>query len=127
MSQQEIGQVGEVTVGQLPELLHVLYHPVPAALGTEVQPGRTVRDRQAVAQMVVAHHGKAPLRQIPGEVLVPQHIFRNAVGDLQDGPGRALRQPLHGVNGSFAVGRRKGKFTFHHGNFLLCMIKYGLS
>ena len=42
--QQEIGQVGEVTVGQLPEMLHVLYHPVPAALGTEVQPGRAVRD-----------------------------------------------------------------------------------
>ena len=77
--------------------------------------------------MVVAHHGKAPLRQITGEVLVPQHVFRNAVGDLQDGPGRALRQPLHGVNGGFAVGGRKGKFTFHHGNFLLCMIKCGLS
>ena len=42
--QQEIGQVGELPVGQLPELLHVLHHPVPAALGTEVQPGRTVRD-----------------------------------------------------------------------------------
>ena len=127
MPQQEIGQVGELPVGQLPKALYVLHHPAPAALGTEVQPGRAVRDRQAVAQMVVAHHGKATLRQIPGEVLVPQHIFRNTVGDLQDGPGRALRQPLHGVNGGFAVGRRKGKFTFHHGNFLLCMIKCGLS
>ena len=122
-----LGGVNLKLQGDDPSIGVYLPHPVPAALGTEVQPWRTVRDRQAVAQMVVAHHGKAPLRQIPGEVLVPQHVFRNAVGDLQDGPGRTLRQPLHGVNGGFAIGGRKGKFTFHHGNFLLCMIKCSLS
>ena len=123
MAQQEIRQVGELFVGQLPELLHVLHHPVPAALGAEVQPWRAAGDGQAVAQMVVAHHGKAPLRQVTGKVLIPQHIFRNAVGDLQNSPGRAFRQPLHRVDGGFPVGGGEGKFTFHHGNFLLCMVK----
>ena len=63
----------------LPQLFHVLRHPVPAAFGTEVQPGRTLRHGQAVSQMVVAHHGKATLRQIPGEVLVPQHVFLSLI------------------------------------------------
>ena len=123
VAQQKIGKIGKFFVGQLPQLFHVLRHPVPAAFGTEVQPGRTLRHGQAVSQMVVAHHGEAPLRQVTGIVLIPQHILRYAVGNLQNSPRSPLRQPFHSVNGGFPIGGWKGKFTFYHGNFLLCMIE----
>ena len=38
-------------------------------------------------QVVVACHGKAPLRQVGRQGLVPQDVLRHAVGDLQNGPG----------------------------------------
>ncbi|MPM91270.1 hypothetical protein SDC9_138398 [bioreactor metagenome] len=87
-----------------------------------MQPGRAVGHRRAVAQMIVSHHGEAPPRQIRRKVPIAQDIFRNPMGNLQHGPGRSFRQPLHRVQISFSVSRKEGKFAFLHGGTPLSVL-----
>ena len=75
-----------------------------------------------MAQVVVARHGEAPLRQPGSQGLVPQNVFRQAVADLHHRPHRPAGDPLHSVDIGFSVGRGEGKFTAHHGKALLSMI-----
>ena len=93
MSQQEIGEVGKLAVGQFAELFQIVHHIVPTALRAEIEPGRILRNGQAVTDMVISHHGKALLRQILRKGLIAQNIFGNAVSNLQNGHRGAVWQP----------------------------------
>ena len=115
MPQQKMGDTGKLFFQQAETGADVVHHPLPAAPGTEVQPRPAGGHGAAVAQVVVARHRKAPGGEILREGLIPEDILRHAVGDLQNRPGPALRQPLHRVDSGLPVGGGERKFIAHHG------------
>ena len=124
MPQQEHRKAGEPLPCQLPPGIEVLHRPVPAAPGSEVQPGRPRRHGETVPQVVVARHGKAPLRQVGRQGLIPQDVLRHAVGELQHRPRLTIRRgPLCPVKLGVAVAGKKGKFLeIRHGNPVLSVL-----
>ena len=122
MAQQEIGHAGETPARQLTAGVDIVHHPAPAALGAEVQSWSALRHGLAVAQVVVAHHGKAVRGQILRKRLIPQDVLRHAVGNLQDRPDLTLGDPLHRVNIGMSVGGGEGKFVSDHGKPCLLML-----
>ena len=122
VAHQEIGDLGEFRLCQVSPLVDVVYHPVPAAPGAEVQPGAALRHGLAVAQVIMACHGEAPGGEIFRKGLIAQDVLGHAVGNLQNSPGLALRQPLHCVDGSLPVGGEESKFVSDHGKRRLLMI-----
>ena len=114
MAQQEEGNIRKLFFQQVIAGVEIVHHPVPTALGAEVQPRPAGGHGAAVPQVVVTRHGKAPGREVLRQGLVPQNVLRHAVGDLQHRPGMALRQPLHRVNTGLSVGGGEGKLIPRH-------------
>ena len=108
--QQKIRQAGVLRRRLGPQRLHIVHHRVPAVGFPEQALPLWFLPAFSVTQVVVAHHQKAPLRQPPGKVAVPLHIFADAVGDLQHRPGRLFPLPRHRVNIGASVGGRIEKF-----------------
>ena len=122
MPQQEHRKAGEPLPCQLPPGIEVLHRPVPAAPGSEVQPGRPRRHGETVPQVVVARHGKAPLRQVGRQGLIPQDVLRHAMGEHQNRPGCHVRRPLHRMDAGPPVCGGEGKFVSHHGKIILSVL-----
>ncbi|CAN4042440.1 hypothetical protein BBBGCB_BBBGCB_09525, partial [Dysosmobacter welbionis] len=122
MPQQEHRKAGEPLPRQLPPGIEVLHRPVPAAPGSEVQPGRPCRHGETVSQVVVARHGKAPLRQVGRQGLIPQDVLRHAMGEHQNRPGCHVRRPLHRMDAGPPVCGGEGKFVSHHGKIILSVL-----
>ena len=120
MAQQEIGHAGVLPRRLGPEGLDVPDHQAPAVLfGKEALAGG-VLEALPVAQMVVAHHQKAPLGQIFRKGGIALHVFTDPVGDLQNGPGLALPLPADGVDAGPPVGGGVKEFpALHHKKALL--------
>ena len=92
MAQQEIGHAGIPLPHEHAQMAHVRRHQGPAVLFAEV-PVLAVVHRLAVAEMVLAAHHEAALRQPAREMVVPPGVLRHTVDDLHHRPGRALRRP----------------------------------
>ena len=122
MAQQKIGDLGKFLLCQVSPLVDIVHHPVPAAPGAEVQPGAALHHGLAVAKMVVAHHGEAPGGEIFREGLIAQNVLSHAMGDLQNSPDLALRQPLYRVDRGLSVGGEESKFVSDHGKRRLLVI-----
>ena len=60
----------------------VVHHRVPGVALTEIHRRSALRQRLAVAQVVVSRHQDAPVVEIPGKIVIPQDVLRHAVGDL---------------------------------------------
>ena len=106
------------------EQLDVRHHRLPRGAVAKVDGGSALRQRAAVAQMVVAHHGDPLLIEIAGKAVVAADMLGYTVGNLQHGTRRSLRQPLHGVELGLAVAGEKGELgEICHGNFILPMVK----
>ena len=108
---ENIGQIGVIRFDQIVELVHVLHHIVPAVFLGEKAQIIGIGNRLAVAQMVVAHHKDAVLGKESGKIVVPVDMLGNAVGNLQNGPGRPVRHTLPGVDMVFAGAGCKSKIT----------------
>lgn len=72
-------------------------------LGPKYSRGRPRRHGETVPQVVVARHGKAPLRQVGRQGLIPQDVLRHAMGEHQNRPGCHVRRPLHRMDAGSAV------------------------
>ena len=96
----------------------VIHYRVPGVAVAEIDGGAALRQRLAVAQMVVSGHNDALLVQRPGKAVVPGDVLRHAVADLQYRPDRdRLRLPQHSVELGPAVGGEEGELShFCHGN-----------
>ncbi len=86
----------------------------PSCLWTEVEPGRTGSHR-CTGPSGHGCHGNAPSRQKCGQRLIAQNVLRHTVGELQNSPDRAIRHPVHGVQGGFAVRGGDREFSLEHG------------
>ena len=115
MAHQENRQPGKRLSDQLVAGEKIPLHKVPAAFWTEVEPGRTGSHRCTVAQVVMACHGNAPSRQKCGQRLIAQNVLRHTVGELQNSPDGAVRHPVYGVQGGFAVRGGDCEFSLEHG------------
>ena len=51
-----------------------------------------------MAQVVMAGDQKALPGKPLSERIIPAHVLHHAVGDLEDGPGLALREPADGMD-----------------------------
>ena len=115
---------GKLPPQLLVQQLDVRHHRLPRGAVAKVDGGAALRQRAAVAQMVVAHHGDPLLIEIAGKAVVAADMLGYTVGNLQHGTRRSLRQPLHGVELSLAVAGEKGELgEICHGNFILPMVK----
>ena len=94
--------------------LHILHHPVPAVLLCKKALPLRLLPAFPVAQMVVAHHQKAPLRQKGREGIVAVHIFADAMDQLQNRPGLPFALPGDGVDPGPAIGGKIEVFLFLH-------------
>ena len=121
VAQKEIGQGGVFLSLQLPQAADVPDHQIPAAFGGE-EAIRAVLHRLSVAQVVLAAHQEAVGGEKPGYLLVPAHVLRHPVDDLNDRPGRSVRAELLGVNGVPGPGGGVAEFLhFRHGADLLSL------
>ena len=90
----------------------VVHHRVPGVALTEIHRRSALRQRLAVAQVVVSGHDDALFVQRPGESVVPGDVLGHAVTDLQySADGHALRLPQHPVELGLAVAGQKREFT----------------
>ena len=71
--------------------IDIVHHRIPCAALTEIHRRSALRQRLAVAQVVVADHHDALPGQILRQRLVPVDELHHAVGELQDGPHLTLR------------------------------------
>ena len=96
----------------------VVHHRVPGVAVAEIDGGAALRQRLAVAQVVVPGHDDALFVQRPGKAVVPGDMLGHAVTDLQySADGHALRLPQHSVELGPAVGGEEGELGhFCHGN-----------
>ena len=97
MSQHEIGFAGILFAHSFPQAVDILHHPHPASFGAEIERLLSFRHRLPMAQMVIAHHSKPPLCQIPGKGFIAKDIFRQTMGDLQHSQHIPIRQELKNV------------------------------
>ena len=115
---------GKLPPQLLVQQLDIRHHRLPRGAVAKVDGGSALRQGAAVAQMVVAHHRQPLLIEVAGEAVVAADVLGYAVGNLQHGTGRSLRQPLHGVEPGLAVAGEKGELgEICHGNFILPMVK----
>ena len=122
MAQKEIGQGGVFLSLQLPQAADVPDHQIPAILGGE-EAVRAVLHRLSVAQVVLAAHQEAVGGEKPGYLLIPAHVLRHPVDDLNDRPGRRVRAQLLGVDGVPGAGGGVSEFQqFRHGADLLSRV-----
>ena len=92
--------------------IDIVHHRIPCAALTEIHRRSALRQRFAVAQMVVSGHRDALFVQRPGESVVPGDVLGHAVTDLQySADGHALRLPQHPVELGLAVAGQKREFT----------------
>jgi len=111
VAQQEVGHIGKTAGQVVVEGLYVPYQVVPAVPVAEKAVLTFIQGGAAVAQVVVARHGEAVVGQEPGEGVVTTHILRDAVDQLDRGPGRTiLRKPPEPVDLVDAVAGEKVKF-----------------
>ena len=77
-----------------------------------------------MAQMVVAHHHKAVLRQKAGKPVIAADMFADAVDQLHNGTGRTgFRRPEPGMEVGNAICGAEGKLRYiRHSQRVLSMV-----
>ena len=110
VAEDHIGQAGILLAHEIMELVDVGDHIIPAVFLGKKALIRGGLDGLAVAEVIVAHGDEAVLREEGHEITVAVHVLGDAVLDLDNTPGRSVREAFQTADGILAGAGREAEF-----------------